>query len=132
MRPIEIGAASDFESAFAAFADMQIGGFVMSDHALFGFNAATIAGLAAKHRLPSIGQLELPASGGLIGYGVNFFDQFRRAAFFVGQDSKGAKPGDIPIEQATKFRTVVNLKTAKALGVDIPPMLLAPADEVIE
>ena len=132
LRPIEIGAASDFESAFAAFADMQIGGFVMSDHALFGFNAAMIAGLAAKHRLPSIGQLELPASGGLIGYGVNFFDQFRRAAFFVDKILNGVKPGDIPIEQAAKFETIVNLKAAKALGLDVPPSLLAAADEVIE
>jgi len=98
LRPIEVGAAAEFESAFSAFADAQIGGFVMSDHALFGFNASTVAGLAAKHRLPSIGQLELPASGGLMGYGGNFFEQFRRAAVFVDKILKGAKPGDIPIE----------------------------------
>ncbi len=74
----------------------------------------------------------MPASGGLIGYGVNFFDQFRHAAVFVDKILKGANPGDIPIEQATKFETIVNLKTAKALGIDIPPTLLAAADEVIE
>jgi len=104
----------------------------MSDHALLGFNAAEIAALAIKHRVPSIGQLELVANGGLMGYGVNFVDQFRRAAAFVDKILKGAKPGDIPIEQAATFKLVLNLKTAKALGVTIPDRLLATADEVIE
>jgi putative ABC transport system substrate-binding protein len=113
-------------------ADQQVGALVMVDHAQFSFNANAIAALAVKHRLPSIGPLEVPASGGLMGYGVNFFELFRRAAYFVDKILKGAKPGDIPIEQATKFKLVLNLRTAKALGVDIPPLLSARAEEVIE
>jgi putative tryptophan/tyrosine transport system substrate-binding protein len=132
LRPIEVREPSEFESAFLAWADEQTGGFVMSDHALLGFNAAKIAALAVKHRVASIGQLELVANGGLMGYGVNFFDQFRRAAVFVDKILKGAKPGDIPIEQATTFKLVLNLKTAKALGLTVPSSLLATADEVIE
>ena len=76
--------------------------------------------------------MELPAGGGLIGYGVNFSVLFRRAAAFVDKILKGAKPGDIPVEQATKFKLVLNLKTAKALGLDLPATVLARADEVIE
>jgi len=132
LRPIEVREPSEFESAFSAWGDEQTGGFVMSDHALLGFNAAEIAALAIKHRVPSIGQLELVANGGLMGYGVNFVDQFRRAAAFVDKILKGAKPGDIPIEQAATFKLVLNLKTAKALGLTIPDRLLATADEVIE
>jgi ABC-type uncharacterized transport system substrate-binding protein len=112
--------------------DEQTGGFVTSDRALFSFNAAKIAALSVKHLVPSIGQLELVANGGLMGYGVNFFDQFRRAAVFVDKILKGAKPGDIPIEQATTFKLVLNLKTANALGLTVPDRLLASADEVIE
>jgi len=84
-----------------------------------------ITALAAQHRFPSIGPLELPAAGGLMGYGVNFAAMFRRAAVFVDKILKGARPGEIPVEQATKFNFVINLNTAKALGLDVPPMLLA-------
>ena len=76
--------------------------------------------------------MELPAGGGLIGYGVNFSVLFRRAAAFVDKILKGAKPGDIPVEQATKFKLILNLKTAKTLGLEIPRTLLARVDEVIE
>ena len=92
----------------------------------------TIAALTKKYGIPSIGPLELPANGGLIGYGVNFSDMFRRAATFVDKILKGTKPGDIPVEQATKFKFVINLKAARAFGIDLPPSLLARADEVIE
>ena len=132
LQPIEVRGSWEFESAFSAWADEQTGGLVMSDHGLLLANAITIATLAAKHRLPSIGPLELPAFGGLIGYGVNFPDLFRRAAYFVDKILKGAKPGDIPIEQPTRFKLVLNLKTAKALGLTIPDKLLAIADDVIE
>ena len=91
-----------------------------------------ITALAAQYRFPSIGPLELPAVGGLMGYGVNFAAMFHRAAAFVDKILKGARPGEIPVEQATKFNFVINLKTAKVLGLDVPPMLLARADEVIE
>jgi putative tryptophan/tyrosine transport system substrate-binding protein len=132
LRPIEVGEPSEFESVFLAWTDEKTGGFVMSDHPLFGFNATKIAALAVKQRLPSIGALELPAGGGLMGYGVNFSDMFRRAAYFVDKILKGAKPGDIPVEQATTFKMVLNHKTAKALGLTIPDRLVAIADEMIE
>jgi ABC-type uncharacterized transport system substrate-binding protein len=83
-------------------------------------------------RFPSSGTLELAAAGGLMGYGVNFAVMFHRAAAFVDKILRGAKPGEIPVEQATKFKSVINLKTARALGLEVPPSLLALADEVIE
>ena len=132
LRPIDVSGPTEFERAFSAWADAQVGGFVASDHTRISFNAHAIAALAAKYRLPSIGPLELPASGGLMGYGVNFTDMFRRAAVLVDKILNGAKPGDIPIEQATTFKSVLNLKTAKALGVTVPDKLLATTDEVIE
>jgi putative tryptophan/tyrosine transport system substrate-binding protein len=101
-------------------------------YAQFLSRANAIAALAARHQLPSIGSLELPAGGGLMGYGVDFSGMFRRAAYFVDKILKGAKPGDLPVEQATKFKSVFNLRTARALGLTIPPTLIALADEVIE
>jgi putative ABC transport system substrate-binding protein len=130
LEPIEVSGPGEFESVFSAWAHSKIDAFVIID--LFGPNSATIAALAAKYHLPSIGPLQLSASGGLMGYGVNFADMCRRAAAFVDKILKGAKPGDIPIEQATKFNFVVNLKTAKALGIEIPATLSVLADEVIE
>ena len=104
----------------------------MQDHGFLLANVDAIATLAARHRLLSVGPLELPTSGGLFGYGVKFSDFFRRAAFFVDKILKGTKPGDIPIEQAAKFKSIVNLKTAKTLGIDMPTSILLRADEVIE
>jgi putative tryptophan/tyrosine transport system substrate-binding protein len=131
-QPFEISRLTELQSAFAVWADRQIGALVVSDHPLFVTNVNVIAALAAKHHLPSIGPLELAASGGLMAYGVNFSEQFRRAAVFVDKILKGAKPQDIPVEQATKFETIINLKTAKALGLDVPTSILLRADEVIE
>lgn len=98
----------------------------------FSYNGDLIAALALKHGLPSAGTLEFAASGGLLAYGVNFPEMFRRAANFVDKIFRGEKPGDIPVEQATKFRSVLNLKTAKSLRLEVPPSLLVRADEVIE
>jgi putative tryptophan/tyrosine transport system substrate-binding protein len=94
-------------------------------------NQQLIVGLAAKHRLPAI-YASMEFAGGLIVYGVNFPDQYRRAARFADRIFKGAKPADLPIEQPTKFELIINLKTAKALGLTIPPSLRARADQVIE
>jgi len=89
--------------------------------------------LALKHRLPSISlNLEHVEGGGLMSYGPDYSDLFRRGAVYVDKILKGAKPGDLPIEQPTKFALVINLKTAKALGLTIPPSLLGRADEVIQ
>jgi putative ABC transport system substrate-binding protein len=132
LHPIEISGSPDFENAFSAWTKVPIGGLIMNDHGVLLANAAAIGTLAAKYQLPSIGPLELVRNGGLMGYGVNFPAFFRRAPYFVDRILKGTKPGDIPIEQATKFGAVVNLRTAKALGLMVPPTLLATADEVIE
>ena len=90
-----------------------------------------IVELAAKHRLPSIGREVFAEGGGLIGYGVNFVDLYRRAAIFVDKILKGAKPADLPVEQPMKFEFVINLKAAKQIGLTIPPNVLVRADKVI-
>jgi putative ABC transport system substrate-binding protein len=124
----------EFESAFATCDEQRIGGLVTSDDVQFITNSGSgaIAALAAARRLPLLGPLELAQNGALLGYGVDFAAIWRRAAIFVDKILKGANPGDLPIEQATRFKTIVNLKTARAFGVDIPPTVLAAADEVIE
>jgi putative ABC transport system substrate-binding protein len=107
---------------------------MVSDEPQFtlGPGPAAIAAAALRHGMPTAGPTFFANSGGLMTYAVDFLPMARRAAYFVDKILKGTKPGDIPIEQATKFITTVNLKTAKALGLDIPPTLLAAADEVIE
>jgi putative tryptophan/tyrosine transport system substrate-binding protein len=95
-------------------------------------NAPQIADLAVKTRLPTIGFREIVDAGGLIAYSVDFPAAWRRAAVFVDKILKGAKPADLPVEQPTKFELVINRKTAKALGLTIPPSLLQRADQVIE
>ncbi len=132
LRKIEVGNAGELEGAISAAASEPIGGLVSTDQAQFNRAAGAIAAIAQKHGLTSIGGPLYASKGGLMGYGVDFAPMFRNAAYFVDKILKGANPGDIPIEQATKFTTVVNLKTAKALGIEIPPLLLAAADEVIE
>jgi putative ABC transport system substrate-binding protein len=104
----------------------------ITDDGMLIANIRAIAAAAMKWRFASIGNKEFAQAGGLIGYGVDFFTTYRRSAVFVDRILKGAKPADIPIEQATKFEFVINLKTAKALGLEIPPTVLARADEVIE
>ncbi|MBI3371459.1 MAG: ABC transporter substrate-binding protein [Betaproteobacteria bacterium] len=132
LHPIETRGPADFERTFSTWAEKKIQGLAVSDHAQFTTNAATITALAAKRRLPVNGTLELAASGGLMAYGVNFPEQFRRAAYFVDKILKGARPADLPIEQATKFICVLNLKTARAFGLKFPQSVLVRADQVIE
>ena len=110
----------------------RIDAIVATDEPVMTFNITMIADLAKKYRLPVIGAVALPGAGGLMGYGTNLVEMFRRSATYVDKILKGAKPGDLPIEQPTKFELVVNLKTAKALGVRIPPSVLLRADRVIE
>jgi putative ABC transport system substrate-binding protein len=130
--PIEVRGPAEFERAFSEWDRKKIQGLIVHDHGQFVGNAGAIAALAAKRRLASIGPLELSAAGGLMAYGVNFPETFRRAAVFVDKILKGARPGDIPIERATKFRYILNVKTAKAFGIAIPPSVLVRADEVIQ
>ena len=132
LQPFESRGPADFETAFSTWTDKKIEAVVVGDHAFLVSNTDAIAALAAKHRLPSIGPLELAASGGLMAYGVNFSDMFRRAAVFVDKILRGAKPGDIPVEQVAKIVTIVNSRTAKLIGLEVPTSLLLRADEVIE
>jgi ABC-type uncharacterized transport system substrate-binding protein len=132
LQRFEVRGPDDFEDAFAAMAKSGIDAVVILEDAVFVSNARAIADLAAKYRLLSAGFNEYAVAGGLIGYGVDFLDMYRRAAVFVDKILKGAKPADIPVEQATKFAVVANMKTAKALGLDVPTSLLLRADEVIE
>ena len=122
----------EFESAFEKMAQGHLEAVEISDDAIFTANTGALAALATKLRLPSIGNDELARAGGIIGYGVDFSVMWRRAAVFVDKILKGAKPADLPIEQATKFSTVVNLKAAKAIDVTVPTSMLLRADEVIE
>ena len=128
---LELRAASEFESAFAAMARGRIEGIMVATDTLFRANYNEIADLAGKQKLPSTGTKEFAAAGGLIGYGVDDAAMYRHAAYFVDRILKGAKPDELPIEQATKLQLVLNLKTAKALGIAIPQSLLVRADDVI-
>jgi ABC-type uncharacterized transport system substrate-binding protein len=132
LQKFEARGRNEFESAFSAMAKSGVGALVVNDDALFNANARAIADLATKKRLPLAGTGEIAEAGGSIGYGVSFPDEFRRAAVYVDKILKGAKPADLPIEQPTKFELVINLKTAKTLGLTIPQSVLLRADQVIE
>jgi ABC-type uncharacterized transport system substrate-binding protein len=122
----------EFSLAFAAMANSRVDSVVVTEDGEFAASFRAIATLALADNLPSIGAKEYAEAGGLIGYGVNILALYRRAAYFVDRILKGAKPADLPIEQPTKFELVVNLKTAKTLGLAIPETFLVRADEVIE
>jgi putative ABC transport system substrate-binding protein len=123
----------ELDEAFAAMVRERAQGIiVLNDPVLFPLRAQ-IARTAARHGVPVVGSwTEWAAAGALLSYGPNAIDPWRRAAVYVDKILKGAKPSDLPVEQPTKFELVINLKTAKALGLKIPPSLLARADQVIE
>ena len=125
--------AGEVERAIAAFARTPNGGLITTSSALAIIRRDLIIGLAAKHKLPAVYHRRVyPASGGLISYGPDVIDLSRRAAGYVDRILKGEKPADLPVQAPTKYELVINLKTAKALGLTVPPALLARADEVIE
>ena len=124
--------ATGLEAVFAAMAATPVGGFVVTEDPMLIYNTEASAKLALKHRLAACGFPEFAEAGGLVAYGIDFPEMWRRAATFVDKILKGAKPADLPVEQATKFLTVVNLQTAKAIGVELPTSLLLRADQVIE
>jgi putative ABC transport system substrate-binding protein len=132
VQPFEVRAPSELESAFSAMAKRRIEAVVVPEQPIFIVNAKTITNLAVKQRLASSGFTEFAVDGGLIGYGVNLVELYRRGAYFVDRILKGAKPADLPFERATKFELVVNMKTAKALGIKIPQSILVRADMVID
>jgi putative ABC transport system substrate-binding protein len=122
----------DFDGAFATMAAKRVDAFTPIEGPLTYANTKALADLAAKRRLPSIGFPEFADAGGLLGFGVSTSDMFRRAPYFVDKIFKGAKAGDVPVEQWSRFEIIVNLKTAKALGVKLPDLVLQRADRVIE
>jgi putative tryptophan/tyrosine transport system substrate-binding protein len=129
----EIRGPADFDGAFGAAARAGASGVLVQDDPLLRSAGAHVADLALKHRLPvSAGVFELAESGALMAYGPDRVELYRRAAGFVDKILKGAKPGDLPFEQAAKFGFVVNLRTAKALGLAVPPSFLSRADRIIE
>jgi putative tryptophan/tyrosine transport system substrate-binding protein len=129
---IEVPNPQDFVGAFAVMAQRRSEGFVVADDPMLRSHGRAIAELAAKRRLPSVGEREYAGDGGLLAYAVNRPEVWRQAAVFIDKILKGAKPADLPFEQTTKFELVINLKTAKALGLTIPQTLLLRADQVIE
>jgi ABC-type uncharacterized transport system substrate-binding protein len=125
--------AAEIERAVTAFARTPNGGLIVTASALSAFHRELIVTLAARHKLPAVYfERSFVAAGGLISYGPDFVDQYRQAAGYVDRILKGEKPADLPVQAPTKYETVINLKTAKALGLDVPLHLQQRADEVIE
>jgi putative ABC transport system substrate-binding protein len=133
LRPVDVRDEGESERALALFAQSPNGGLIVTGSALAVSHRDLIIALAAQHRLPAVYPLHIFAThGGLISYGPDVVDAFRKAAAYVDRILKGEKPAELPVQAPTKFELVINLKTAKALGLTIPPSVLARADEVIE
>ena len=131
--PINLGDAAEIKREVAAFAQSANGGLISTASALSAVHRDLIIALAAEHKLPAVYQdRNYVTAGGLISYGPNFLDQFRRAASYVDRILKGERPADLPVQAPTKYELVINLKTAKVLGLAVPPSVRARADEVIE
>jgi putative ABC transport system substrate-binding protein len=125
--------APEIERAVAAFARSANGGLIVTGSGLVMFHRDLIIALAARHKLPAVYfSRDFVPAGGLIAYGPDLVDEFRRAAGYVDRILKGVKPADLPVQAPTKYELVINLKAAKALGLDVPASVLARVDEVIE
>ncbi len=133
VNPVNVRDAPEIERAVAAFARSSNGGLIVTSSGSAQLHRDLIITLAARHNLPAVYyERFFVAAGGLISYGPNFLDMYRRAAGYVDRILKGEKPADLPVQAPTRYETVLNLKTAKALGLDVPATVLARADEVIE
>ena len=133
---LEILAASsegEIDAAFATIGQRRVGALLIAGDAYFNMRRTQLTALAARHRLPAIYERrDIAMAGGLLSYGVNTFDMYRQAGIYTGKILNGAKPADLPVQQATKVELVVNLKTARSLGLELPTSVLLSADEVIE
>ena len=132
IQPWEIRAVDDFEKVFAALNKQRPDGLYVTGSPLMGANRKRIADFAIKSRLPSVSNRTYVDAGGLMSYGADLADSYRRIAIYVDRILKGAKPADMPVEQPTKFELVINLKTAKQIDLMIPQKVLARADKVIK
>ena len=130
---VEAQGPAEFDRAFSEMTRARVGALAVLGSAIFNSERRRLVDLAAKHRLPTVyTSRDFVDAGGLMTYGPSLADSFRRAAAYVDKILKGTKPGDLPVEQPTKFELMINLRTAKALGLTIPPSLLLRADQVIE
>jgi putative ABC transport system substrate-binding protein len=133
LRSVDVRDAGEIERALTAFAGTPNGGLIVTGSALTFMHRELIIALAARHRLPAVYNARYyAAAGGLISYGSNSVEEYRLAAGYVDRILKGEKPADLPVQAATNYELVINLKTAKALGLEVPASVLARADEVIE
>ena len=131
--PVNMRDAGEIERAIEVFTRVSNGGLIVTSGGSIDVRRDLIIALAARHKLPAVyGERNFVTAGGLISYGPDFVDQYRRAASYVDRILKGEKPADIPVQVPTKYELVINLKTAKALGLTIPPAVLARADAVID
>jgi putative ABC transport system substrate-binding protein len=133
LTPIDVRDAAEIERDVAAFAHVPNGGLIVTGSALAGAHRDLLIALASQHKLPAVYyESSFVTAGGLISYGADILEEYRLAAGYVDRILKGEQPADLPVQAPTKYETAINLKTAKALGIEIPPSVLARADEVIE
>jgi putative ABC transport system substrate-binding protein len=133
LSPVDVGDAGEIERAIAALARSPNGGLIVTGSGQATAHRDLIIALAARHKLPAVYfERSFAAAGGLISYGTDFVDQYRKAAGYVDRILKGEKPADLPVQAPTRYELVININTAKALGLEVPPTLVARADEVIE
>jgi putative ABC transport system substrate-binding protein len=133
LRILHASAEHDFDPSFAKVRQINAGGLVIGPDAFFTNRSEQLAAVALRHSVPTVFQYrEFPAAGGLMSYGMSITDIYRQIGIYTGRILKGEKVADLPVQQATKVELIINLKTAKALGLTVPPTLLARADEVIE
>jgi putative ABC transport system substrate-binding protein len=133
LRILNASTVGEIDTAFANLAQIRTGALLISSETFFGSRREQIVALAARHAVPTMyGQSQWATGGGLISYGFNIAETYRQTGTYVGRILKGEKPADLPVQQATKVELIINLKTAKALGITVPITLLGRADEIIE